>query len=120
MWNNKSLNLQYFTKKEFVMGKINVFNKMNPTFLLQLDELRGLVDEPLTVKSSYRDKKYNKKVGGSVESKHMESIAVDLHCDNGTLRGKIVHHALNLGMSVGVSGNFIHVDSRDKQILFTY
>jgi uncharacterized protein YcbK (DUF882 family) len=103
-----------------MMGNENVFDKMDRNLLLQLDELRGLVNEPLKINSSYRSLDYNRSIGGSTKSQHLTGNAVDFHCDNGTLRGKIVHHALNLGLTCGVAKTFVHIDNRDNQIVFTY
>ena len=112
--------MKHFRNTEFTMGGENVFDKMNKHLLEQLDELREFVNEPLKINSSYRSLDYNRSIGGSTKSQHLTGNAVDLHCDNGTLRGKIVHHALNLGLSVGIAKSFIHVDNRDNQIVFTY
>ena len=112
--------MKYFRNTEFMMGNENVFDKMDKNLLTQLDELRGLVNEPLKINSSYRSLDYNRSINGSSKSQHLLGKAVDLHCDNGTLRGKIVHHALNLGLTVGVAKTFIHIDNRDNQIVFTY
>lgn len=103
-----------------MMGGLNVFHLMNQRFLSKLDELRELVDEPLTINSSYRTKAYNESIGGSSRSKHIEGIAVDIACDNATLRAKIVKKALSLGLTVGPAKTFVHVDNRDNQILFVY
>ena len=112
--------MKYFSKEEFRMGNENVFDKMDNDFLCLLDELRLYVEEPLHITSSYRSESYNKSIGGSKKSQHLKGNAVDLSCDNGTLRKKIVHVGLDLGLSVGVAKTFIHVDNRDKQIVFTY
>ena len=110
--------MKYFVPEEFKMGKEIVFDKMDTTFLKLLDELRELVGEPLIVNSSYRSKFYNKAVGGSENSLHLKGKAVDLRCTNGTLRAKIVKHALNLGLSCGVYNTWVHVDNREFQILY--
>lgn len=112
--------MKYFKESEFVMGTENVFDKMNPEFLELLDDLRTLVNEPLKVNSSYRSEDYNKSIGGSKNSKHMEGIAVDLHCTDSNLRLKIVENALGLGLTCGVAKTFIHIDNRLIQIVFAY
>lgn len=110
--------MKYFKPEEFKMGDKVVFNKMDTTFLKLLDELRELVGEPLIVNSSYRSKLYNKAVGGSENSLHLKGKAVDLHCTNGTLRAKIVKHALNLGLSCGIYNTWVHADLRPFQIVY--
>ena len=112
--------MRYFKKAEFVMGKINVFDKMDHDLLESLEEMRLIVGEPLYITSSYRSKDYNDLVGGSSRSQHLTGNAVDISCNNGTLRRKIVENALNVGLTVGVSKTFVHLDNRENQILFTY
>ncbi len=110
----------FFKESEFVMGNENVFHEMNSDFLIRLDELRKLVDEPLIITSSYRSIDYNKSVGGASKSQHLIGNAADLACNNGILRAKIIYNALSLGMSVGAAKGFVHVDGRKLQVLFTY
>jgi len=110
----------HFTESEFVMGEENVFDKMDLDLLHRLDLLRGLVNKPLHITSSYRSKEYNDGVGGSQRSQHLTGNAVDLSCNNGTLRAKIVKHALELDLTCGVAKTFVHIDNRDNQIVFTY
>jgi uncharacterized protein YcbK (DUF882 family) len=112
--------MRYFNKKEFVMGDENVFHKMDADLLHRLDLLRGLVNEPLSVTSSFRSKDYNESVGGSTRSQHLTGNAVDLQCNNSTLRAKIVKYALELDLTCGVAKTFVHIDNRDNQIVFTY
>lgn len=112
------ITLKYFKPDEFKMGKEIVYEKMNSDFLIKLDKLRELVNEPLKVNSCYRSEDYNKSVGGSKNSLHLTGKAVDLHCNNGTLRGKIIKNALDLGLSCGVYNNWIHVDNRKLQIVY--
>ena len=112
--------MKHFKESEFMMDEENVFNEMNTEFLCLLDDLRELVGEPLKVNSSYRSVAKNQAVGGSSKSQHLLGNAVDLSCNNGVLRLKIVQNALELGLSVGVNKYFIHVDNRLKQIVFAY
>jgi len=97
-----------------------VFDKMDTNLLKDLDLLRELVREPLHVTSSYRDEEKNDAVGGSSRSQHLKGKAVDLSCNNGTLRAKIVRQALVLGLTCGVAKTFVHIDNRDNQVVFTY
>jgi len=110
----------HFKENEFKMGNELVFDMMNSNLLESLDELRERVEEPLIVTSSYRSIEYNKIVGGAENSLHLSGNAVDLSCNNGILRSKIIFNALSLGLTVGVASGFIHVDNRNLQILFTY
>ena len=112
--------MRYFKDSEFVMGDKNVFHKMDADLLHRLDLLRELVSEPLSINSSYRSEEYNKGVGGSKKSQHLTGNAVDLQCNNSTLRAKIVKHALDLDLTCGVAKTFVHIDNRENQIVFTY
>ena len=112
--------MTYFEKEEFTMGELNVFDKMDSDFLCLLDELRYYVGEPLHINSSYRSEEYNNIVNGSLKSQHLIGNAVDLHCDNSTLRRMIVEHALSLGLTCGIAKNFVHIDNRLHKIVFTY
>ena len=112
--------MKYFKEDEFMMGNVKVFSFMDKNLLPVLDKLRDLVGEPLVITSSFRDVDYNKSVGGAKSSFHLTGKAVDLACNNGTLRAKIVSNALKLGLSVGVAKGFVHLDNRGKQIVFSY
>ena len=112
--------MKYFKESEFVMGGVIVFDKMDEVFLDLLDELREVCGFPIRFNSTYRDPAYNKKIGGSSGSKHLLGIAADISCLDSSQRVVIVGHAIRLGLTVGVAGTFIHVDNREKQIMFTY
>ena len=102
------------------MGSANVYDKMNPLFLNRLNALRGRLDHPMIITSSYRSKEYNKAIGGSKNSKHMQGIAVDVKCTDGDFRMRLVREAIDMGFTVGVGKNFVHLDTRLNQIVFGY
>lgn len=102
------------------MGDENVYNRMDLDLLHRINILRERVGQPLIITSSYRDEAYNNEIGGSKRSMHLQGRAVDFACTNSDFRARIVKHALDLGLTVGVAKTFIHVDNRDEQILFTY
>lgn len=112
--------MKYFNQSEFVMGKENVFNKMDTSLLARIDILRENVGKPLHITSSFRSVDYNKSVGGASKSQHLLGKAVDLSCKNSILRATIVFQALKLGLTVGVAKSFIHIDCRETQIVFSY
>ena len=112
--------MKYFEEEEFLMDGVIVFDKMDADLLKDLDVLRGLVDEPLRLTSSYRNEEKNNTVGGSQKSMHLKGKAVDISCNNGTLRAKIVKHALAMGLTCGVAKTFVHVDNRINQVVFSY
>ena len=112
--------MRYFKESEFTMGGVSVFDKMDFNFLTKLDELRERCGFGLAINSSYRSRDYNRKIGGSPGSKHIDGIAADLACNDSAKRAVIVKNALDLGLTVGVARTFVHVDNRDNQIVFTY
>tara|TARA_R110000796_G_scaffold24642_1_gene69964 strand:+ start:453 stop:791 length:339 start_codon:yes stop_codon:yes gene_type:complete len=112
--------MRYFDESEFMMGRENVFHKMDSDILMKLDLIRSIVNEPLHINSSFRNENYNRSVGGSKTSYHLQGRAIDLHCADSTLRAKIVKAALKYKLSVGISKNFVHIDNRTNQIVFTY
>ena len=85
------------------MGGENCYDKMDPYFLTLLDDLRDAVGEPLYLTSTYRSPDYNRSINGASRSKHLEGIAADISCNNGTLRAKIIKEALNMGLTVGAA-----------------
>lgn len=114
--------MKYFTASEFKMGHVCVYDKMDKKFLEKLDVLRGLLGEPMVITSSYRSESYNKGVGGSKKSMHLTGKAVDVSIVNydGQTRRNLVNLAMVLGLTVGVSNTFIHLDNREVPTLFGY
>lgn len=114
--------LKYFGKHEFIMHSQNVYNKMSMWFLKKLDKLRHEFGLPMVLSSSYRSPSYNDVVGGKPKSMHLKGRAVDIDASrySGAQKAKLVKLALEMGFSVGVSKDMIHLDDRDNQILFGY
>ena len=112
--------MKYFKQSEFKMGKENVFNKMDANFLIRLDHLRENAKIPLKINSSFRSPDYNEKIGGAKFSQHLLGKAVDIHCVDSSMRAKLIEHALLLGFTIGVAKSFIHIDTRENKIAFTY
>ena len=102
------------------MGGLVVFDKMDPDFLERLDALRDMYGKPMVITSSWRSPHYNRSINGAPRSKHLEGIAVDIACTNGHDRLEIVDTALMLGFTIGVGKTFLHLDTRDDQIIFGY
>ena len=112
--------MRYFKEDEFVMGRVNVFDKMNAALLSLLDQLREDVGFALKINSSYRSKEHNDSIGGAKFSKHLTGQAVDISCKSSHDRAIIVGCAIKLGLTVGVANTFVHIDNREGQIMFTY
>lgn len=112
--------MKYFTKDEFQQDGMTVYGKMDSVFLEQLDLLRENYGKPIFIRSSWRSPAKNQEVGGAPNSYHLSGRAVDIACSNGYDRLSLVREAIKLGLSVGVSNRFIHVDNRKTQLVYGY
>lgn len=114
------MELKYFSPEEFKMDGRVVFDKMQPEFLALLDQCREMAGVPFKILSCYRSPEKNRRVGGSPGSLHLKGRAVDIICTLGETRAAVILAALTLGLSVGVMRDAIHLDNREKQIVFHY
>lgn len=93
-------------------------------------ELRLTLGKPMIITSACRSVEHNTAVGGAANSYHIcddsrgGTLAIDVRCNNGRDRLELVRLAIELGWSVGVNKNFIHLDMRSllgiEPLLFTY
>lgn len=95
--------------------------KLDPYLERELYIYRETLDFPLFPNSCCRCPKHNANVGGAPNSYHKTAevddgregtLAIDLRVANDAQRAVMVTVALNLGWSVGVYKNFIHIDRR--------
>jgi len=112
--------LKNFAPAEFMCAGKLVFDNMDADFLLLLDQCRTDAGAPMVITSSYRTPEHNRKVGGARSSMHLQGRAVDVRSTGGEHRAAIIKAALNLGLTVGVMENAIHLDNRETQIVFHY
>ena len=112
--------LKNFAPHEFTSDGVVVFDKMDADFLLLLDKCRGIAGVPMVITSSWRSAAKNKAVGGVKSSMHLSGRAVDIRCIDGAHRAAIMKAALSIGLTVGVMENAIHLDNREKQVVFHY
>lgn len=102
-----------FNSKEFDSPD-EIFSglKMDFQFVMELQRLRDLVNEPLKISSGYRTSSHNKKINGAVHSAHLSGNAADIVVSNSTLRYLIVTYALKIGFHrIGIGKNFVHLDN---------
>lgn len=84
----------------------------------KLQELRDLLDTPITINSACRCQDHNKKVGGVKNSYHLSTPgklceAADIACSSASERYRIVGLAGAVGFSgIGVGTTFVHLDIR--------
>lgn len=110
---------KYFTPKEFeACFPPCSISQMDETFLRMLDELRSRVALPLVLNCAYRSPSWDVERGRSGSGYHTKGRAVDVRCQDSSLRAKVVASALALGLSVGMYRTFLHIDNREKQSIF--
>lgn len=113
--------MRYFQPHEFHCLGQPVFDKMQPEFLALLDECRHRANIAFKITSSYRDPEHNRRVGGAPNSMHLQGRAVDIACNNPAARWIIIKAAIELGLSVGIMEQALHLDNRDsKPVVFDY
>ena len=82
-----------------------------------LDKLRGILNAPITITSSYRNERYNRAVGGERGSYHMRFKALDFQCKKGTPEdwARELHKMRAAGEfkgGIGIYSTFVHIDCR--------
>jgi len=76
-----------------------------------LERLREKVGFPLFITSGVRCEKYNKQIGGAVNSAHIRGLAADIWVCNSGMRYDLVKSALECGFRrIGIGMNFVHLD----------
>tara|TARA_B110001454_G_C12674963_1_gene415442 strand:- start:55 stop:408 length:354 start_codon:yes stop_codon:yes gene_type:complete len=77
-----------------------------------VDKLQLVRDKmgPMSVTSGVRCEAHNTKIGGSSSSSHIDGVAVDVKCDSGPFRQKILTELTKHFQRIGIAKNFIHVD----------
>jgi uncharacterized protein YcbK (DUF882 family) len=117
---NSEIVAPFFKPAEFNLDGVPVIDKMNSAFLLIIVELRRRCGFPFVLNSTWRSAEKNRKVGGAKDSMHLKGRAVDIAVGNGTQRAILLKMALEMGLSVGIMVNAVHVDNREDQTAFHY
>lgn len=87
----------------------------------RLQILRDLVNRPIHITSGARCFSYNKKIGGSLKSQHVEGTAVDISVNTGQERLELLDYALSLQFTgIGIAKTFLHLDIREKEKATTW
>ncbi len=87
------------------------------------EAIREIIGGPIRINSAYRTVEYNRLVGGSRKSQHVEGRALDLGLPKGMLMKDFLAVALEVAeypsaakyarlTGIGVYPNFLHVDIR--------
>ena len=107
--------MKYFKESEFTMNNKCVFDKMDYELLCKLDLLRLYCDFPLVITSSYRSPEYNKKIGGSKNSMHIQGKAVDLKKLSDPIQeSKLIYYVGKLGLGFVAEPNCYHIDTKNR------
>ena len=67
-----------FNDFEFTCGCGCQKNKVSPTLIDKLQQLRDMINKPIIITSGYRCKAYNKHIGGADNSPHLTGEASDI------------------------------------------
>ena len=99
--------MKYFEESEF-----SEFDKMDPTLLAMLDDLRETYGYPIKLTSTYRSPEHPIEANKSKPGEHAYGAAVDIACVGGEATFKLVKAAIDVGFTrIGISrkNNFVHV-----------
>ncbi|MGD9171264.1 MAG: D-Ala-D-Ala carboxypeptidase family metallohydrolase [Candidatus Thiodiazotropha sp.] len=69
---------KYFTREEFACRCGCGKDTVDAELLELLDDVREHFSSPVMIKSGHMCSRYNKKTGGSIESKHLDGKAADI------------------------------------------
>lgn len=109
--------MKYFSYDEFKCKETGE-NKIKPDFVARLDLLREACGFPFVITSGYRSPSHSAEKAKEKPGFHAQGIAADIAVKNGIERGKIVRAAIDLGFTgIGVASDFIHVDTRDGELV---
>lgn len=91
-------------------------NLMDQAVLRVVDLIQFIVRAALRVTSGTRCKQYNQEVGGTLNSAHLNGLAIDVSPGDATERFKLIAAAISLGVKrIGVAKDHIHLDLDDSK-----
>lgn len=94
---------------------------MNQEFMKKLQVVRDGYGSPMQVVSGFRCEAHNKVEGGSKSSMHLLGRAADIRCVAGSDKFRLMMIAVASGLNgIGVGKDFLHLDDREEQVLWTY
>lgn len=108
---------KYFKRSEFSCKCGCGFNTVDIELLKILTEIREYFGKPVIIKSGCRCEKHNKKVNGSLKSKHMRAQATDVEVKG--ITSAVIYAYLKLKYpkiyGLGLHKRFIHFDVRKRK-----
>ena len=103
---------RYFSLAEFACSETGD-NKIKPSFVAEMDDLRDACGFPFVITSGYRSPLHSVEAAKAKPGTHSEGIAADVAVNGGHQRHLIVKYAMALGFEgIGVAKTFVHVDKR--------
>lgn len=113
----KNFNLEEFHCKDGTKVPKEYIN--NVLRLAQnLQKLRDYIKEPIIVISGYRTREYNKKIGGKIQSKHLDGTAADIIVRRitsrtlGNIIEKLIKDKVMKDGGLGIYETHVHYDTR--------
>jgi len=96
-------------------------NKINIEALEKLQELRFILDKPISLSSAYRCKNHSAEIKKPKAGTHNQGIAFDITVPYGAERMEIIAVAVMLGFKgFGFANTFLHIDTREDFMSWTY
>lgn len=87
----------------------------------ELQLLRNEINKPIIITSAYRTEAWNKKVGGTTSSYHLQAKAVDIKVIGMKPYDLAIYASRYTSfMGFGIADSFIHLDLRNKFTIFKY
>ena len=114
-----------FSRHEFECKDGCGADNINPNLVAKLQKVRDRLGMPMKITSGVRCEKHNILVGGDTNSSHLEgnATAVDIACDNSSLRYQLISCLISVFNRVGIAEDFIHVDidpDKPAGVVWTY
>jgi len=82
-----------------------------------LQKVRNYFGKPVHITSAYRNKEYNKKIGGTSLSQHINGKAADIMVENVLPKDVAIYleSLVENEGGIGLYPNFVHIDTRSKR-----
>jgi zinc D-Ala-D-Ala carboxypeptidase len=123
----EQITLNHFSLSEFASPDLAGSGQyMQLKCLLMLDQARELAQIPFIVTSGFRTQKYHDSLTKrgfetAKNSPHLLGQAADISYATGKELATIINAAILVGFtSIGISKNFVHLDTRDRKVVWFY
>ena len=109
----------WYNKRTWKYFKEHEVKGLKEDFVDKLDIAREYAGIPFVITSGLRSKAYNKKIGGSPTSAHLNGTGVDLRARNSTEFFNIVRGVMEssiIGITVYVKSKHVHLDMKSTRL----